>query len=269
MPAPAMAAPPGRSVRGRAPPGPPPSGPARPRACRAAPLRPGRQPGRPPWPADPVPAPRAPDRPGRTGPGSLRARRRPRAAASSMASGTGNTDSPGTSRRSLLVVSMRTRRHCSASITTARPADPRTCSQLSSTISSSRSASARTTPAIGSAASRSGTPSASATSAGTSAGSVREASSTSRAPSPKLPSASVATRSASRVLPHPPGPVNVTTRPPRSRSRTAAISRPRPTSELTSVGNPDCRCRRRDVCVLLLNRPGRYRAWYDPANCVI
>ena len=91
-------------------------------------------------------------------------------------------------------------------------ADARTCSQLSSTISSSRPASARTTPAIGLAASRSGTPSAAATDAGTSAASVREASSTSRAPSSKPPAASAAARSPSRVLPHPPGPVNVTTR---------------------------------------------------------
>ena len=40
-----------------------------------------------------------------------------------------------------------------ASITSHRPADPRTCSQLSSTTSNSRSASARTTPPIGFAAS--------------------------------------------------------------------------------------------------------------------
>ena len=187
----------------------------------------------------------------------------------SSSGGTGKTNSPGTSRRSLLVVRMRTRRQCPASMTTTRAADSRTCSQLSSTISSSRPASARTTPAIGSVASCSGTPSASATDAGTSAGSVREASSTSRAPSSKLPPASVATRSASRVLPQPPGPVSVTTRPPRSRSRTAAISGPRPTSELTSAGNPDCRCGRRDVCVLLLKRPGKCHASYDPASRLI
>src|SRR6516162_6034217 len=162
--------------------------------------------------------------------------------------GTGKTYSPGTSRRSLLVVTMRTWWHCSASMTTTRPAGPSTCSQLSSTISSSRSASARTTPAIGFVASRSGTPSPSATEAGTSAGSVREASSTSRAPSPNRPAASVAARSASRVLPHPPGPVNVTTRAVRRPSRTAAICGPRPTSELTSAGNPERRSSSGFVC---------------------
>ena len=139
--------------------------------------------------------------------------------------------------------------HCPASMTTTRPADPRTCSQLSSTISSSRSASARTTPAIGSAASRSGTPSASATAAGTSAGSVREASSTSRAPSSKPPAASAAARRASRVLPHPPGPVNVTTRAARRPSRTAASCGPRPTSELISAGSPKCRSTPRSVTI--------------------
>ena len=191
----------------------------------------------------------------------------------SPSGGTGKTNSPGTSRRSLLVTRMRIRRHCPASMTTTRPAGPRTCSQLSSTISSSRPASARTTPAIGSAASRSETPSASATDAGTSAGSVREASSTSRAPSPKPGSASVATRSASRVLPHPPGPVSVTTRPPRSRSCTAAISGPRPTSELTSAGNPDCLRGRPDVCAPLYSVLGgtallmtRLTASYDLAR---
>jgi hypothetical protein len=107
-------------------------------------------------------------------------------------------------------------------------------------ISSSRPASVRTMPAIGSAASRSDTPSASAMDAGTSAVSVREASSTSRAPSWKRPAASVAARSASRVLPHPPGPVSVTTREARRPSRTAAICGPRPTRELTSAGSPDC-----------------------------
>ena len=159
----------------------------------------------------------------------------------SPSGGTGKTNSPGTSRRSLLVVRMRTRGQCPASMATTRAADARTCSQLSSTISSSRSASARTTPAIGFAASRSGTPSVSAMVEGTSAGSVSEASSTSQAPSPNLSAASVAALRASRVLPHPPGPVSVTTRAVRRPSRTAAICGPRPTSELTSAGSPPCR----------------------------
>ena len=167
----------------------------------------------------------------------------------SPSGGTGKTNSPGTSRRSLLVFMMRTRGHCPASMTATPAADARTCSQLSSTISNSRPASARTTPATGSAASRSGTPSASATDAGTSAGSVREASSTSRAPSSKLPAASAAARSASRVLPHPPGPVNVTTRAARRPSRTAAISGPRPTSELISAGKPECCSTARSVTI--------------------
>ena len=81
---------------------------------------------------------------------------------------------------------------------------------------------------------------------------MREASSTSRAPSPNRSAASVAARSASRVLPHPPGPVNVTTRAVRRPSRIAAICGPRPTSELTSAGNPACRSSSRFVC-----RPAR------------
>ena len=167
----------------------------------------------------------------------------------SPSGGTGKTNSPGTSRRSRLVAMTRTRGHCPASTTTSRAAAPRTCSQLSSTISSSRPASARTTPATGSAASRSGTPSASATAAGTSAASVSEASSTSRAPSSKPPAASVAARSASRVLPHPPGPVSVTTRAARRPSRTAASCGPRPTSELTSAGSPECHSTPRSVTI--------------------
>ena len=186
--------------------------------------------------------------------------------AGSPSGGTGKTSSPGTSRRSLLVARNRTRRHWASSIATRPAAASRTCSQLSSTTSSSRSASWRTSPAAGVGASRSDTSRACTMLPGTRAGSVSRASSTSRAPSPKPASASAATRSASRVLPHPPGPVSVTIRPSRSRSRTAAISGPRPTSELTSAGNPDCRCGRRDVCVLLLKRPGKYKAWYDPAN---
>jgi hypothetical protein len=54
-------------------------------------------------------------------------------------------------------------------------------------------------------------------------------------------------------------------RPPRSRSRTAAISGPRPGSVLTSAGHPGCRCRRSNVCpfpksVLVGTTP------YDPAS---
>ena len=40
---------------------------------------------------------------------------------------------------------------------------------------------------------------------------------------------------------------------------TAAISGPRPTSELTSAGNPDCRCGRRDVCA-----PPLQACWQAP-----
>ena len=167
--------------------------------------------------------------------------------AGSPSGGTGKTSSPGTSRRSLPVARNRTPRHWATSVAT-RPAAPfRTCSQLSSTTSSSRSASARTSPAVGVGISRSDTPSACATLAGTRAGSVSGASSTSRAPSPKPASASAATRSASRVLPHPPAPVSVTTLAARRRSSTAAISGPRPTSASTSAGSPDCRGGIRDI----------------------
>jgi hypothetical protein len=110
--------------------------------------------------------------------------------------------SPGAN--GLLVARMRTQRHRPASMTTAL-ADPGTCSQLSGTISSSQSASACTTPAVGFAASRSGTPRASATDAEPARDRSGRPSSTSRAPSPNRSAASVAARSASRVLPHLPG----------------------------------------------------------------
>ena len=131
-----------------------------------------------------------------------------------------------------------------------------------------RPASARTSPAAGVGASRSDTPRACATLAGTRPGSVRRAQFDQPGAVPEAGLASAATRSASRVLPHPPGPVSVTTRPPRSRSRTAAISGPRPTSELTSAGNPGCCCGIRAVCTPL-NRPGRHHASYAPVNRLI
>ena len=100
----------------------------------------------------------------------------------------------GTSRRSLLVVRMRTPAwHCSASATTRLAVACRTCSQLSSTTSTSRSASAATRSAVRLLARRSGISRASATEAGTRAGSASDASSISRAPSSKPASASVAT----------------------------------------------------------------------------
>jgi hypothetical protein len=70
------------------------------------------------------------------------------------------------------------------------------------------------------------------------AGSRTAASGTNQTPSRKSAATSSATRTASRVLPTPPGPVSVTRRTPRRRSRsaTAATSRTRPTKLVSGTG---------------------------------
>ena len=144
---------------------------------------------------------------------------------------------------------MRTRGHCPASMTTTRAAAPRTCSQLSSTISSSRSASARTTPATG----FGGISFRDSQRLGDGRGNERGIGEGGQLDQPgavlEAAGGQRAARSASRVLPHPPGPVNVTTRAARRPSRTAASCGPRPTSELISAGSPECRSTPRSVTI--------------------
>ena len=113
-----------------------------------------------------------------------------------------------------------------ASAVLAQP--PIRCSQLSSTISTScgARASSRASRAgwPGWAASRNAAEMASATASS----SVTAASSTSHTPSPEPSSSPAATCSPSRVLPHPPAPVKVTSREDSTSARTSASSRSRP-----------------------------------------
>ena len=83
-------------------------------------------------------------------------------------------------------------------------------------------------------------PSVAATMAATRSGSTREARGTKTMPSGKASASSPATRSASLVLPIPPGPVRVSrwTSSRRRSAVTAAISRCRPTNEVACVGRP-------------------------------
>ncbi len=105
---------------------------------------------------------------------------------------------------------------------------PIRCSQLSTTISTSCSARASSSA---SSAGRPGCPvsrSAREMAAGTASWSVTAASSTSHTPSPNPSSSPAATCSPSRVFPHPPAPVKVTSRADSSRARTSETSRSRP-----------------------------------------
>ena len=74
----------------------------------------------------------------------------------------------------------------------------------------------------------------------TSPGSLTPCRSTQQAPSENRDATSPATSTASRVLPQPPEPVNVTTRASVTRSATFARSRSRPTNAATPTGSPLC-----------------------------
>src|SRR5680860_324803 len=74
----------------------------------------------------------------------------------------------------------------------------------------------------------------------TSPGSLTPCKSTQQAPSENRDATSRATSTASRVLPQPPEPVNVTTRASATRSATFALSRSLPTNAATRAGSPLC-----------------------------
>ena len=74
----------------------------------------------------------------------------------------------------------------------------------------------------------------------TSPGSLTPCRSTQQAPSENRDATSPTTSTASRVLPQPPEPVNVTTRASATRSATFARSRSRPTNAATPTGSPLC-----------------------------
>src|SRR6266567_1692316 len=103
-------------------------------------------------------------------------------------------------------------------------------------------------------ASCSGSPRQVATVCGSRSGSCSPPSSTRHTPSANRPPARAAARSATRVLPTPPGPVTVTSRAVLSNPSSTASSRWRPTNPVTSAGNsPGCRWIKRSVIVSSLD----------------
>ena len=190
----------------------------------------------------------APTRAANSGPASDAATAAAEPSAGSPSGGTGKTSSPGTSRRSLLVARNRSRRHWGKQRghqVRRRLQDVLAVVQHHQQLTAGQRADqpggrGRRIPLGHAQGLRD---------AGRDQGRIgKRAQFDQPGAVPEAGLASAATRSASRVLPHPPGPVSVTTRPPPSRSRTAAISGPRPTSELTSAGSPGCCCGRRAVC---------------------
>src|SRR6266571_4163405 len=167
--------------------------------------------------------------------------------------GTGRRSSPGTRSASRLVASTRTPGQAPRIVSTRLAAASTRCSQLSRISSRWRLASARSgrraapppsPPAAGASSLASSTRglTASSTAPGSSAGSRSDANSTSQAPSrPTSPPASsrVTASSARRVLPVPPGPTSVTSRPRPSSFRTWAISSSRPTKLVSGAGRFD------------------------------
>ena len=106
----------------------------------------------------------------------------------------------------------------------AAPAASSTCSQLSTSSNNRRPATASATVSISSTSPWGVTPKAVAMAAGTDEGSPTGASSTSHTPSGNSSAISAPTSRASRVLPTPPTPLNVTSRFDRTRSATSTSS---------------------------------------------
>src|SRR5215212_785791 len=150
--------------------------------------------------------------------------------------GTSQPSSPVTPRDSRLVASTRKREQELSSAAVRRAAASIRCSQLSSTRSISLS------PKASSRLSRRGrpgcscTPKVPATTWGTSAPSDSDSSSTSHTPSWYVPTRSLATSKASRVLPQPPVPVRVKSPVIASIPLTSTISRSRPTKVVLGPG---------------------------------
>ena len=111
-----------------------------------------------------------------------------------------------------------------------------TCSQLSRSINIVRLHSASMSPSSGGRPGSSATRRTDATVGATRAGSVTDASSTSHTPSPDPSDSSAPSRRASRVLPQPPAPTNVTNRESATSFRSSASSRCRPMKLVSSWG---------------------------------
>ncbi len=142
------------------------------------------------------------------------------------------TCSPRRPSGTRLVASTPTRGHAESSSTARAAAASASCSQLSSTISASRSARCAHTSAHGSTPGTAAAPTVSAIVAGITSSPVTGARSTSQAPSAQSSADSSATSIATRVLPTPPGPTTVVTRPDVVSAATRARSSSRPTSEV-------------------------------------
>jgi hypothetical protein len=173
-----------------------------------------------------------------------------RATASSPDSGgTRHTVSPATPSGSRLVASMVTPGQARTSSTATSATAPSTCSQLSRQSSNRRSpicrASEAPAPLPRSVAST--TPSAAATSSGTTIGSPVAARSTQWTPSGQPARCRVATSTASRVLPQPPGPARVTSLAALSAPARDSSSDSRPTKLVSGV----------IVAPMITNCPGR------------
>ena len=118
-------------------------------------------------------------------------------------------------------------------------AAPITCSRLSRMSSQASSLSRSARASSGEHVPASSAPTARATPANTSPGWVTAASGTNAVPDPKRSASRSPTATASRVLPTPPGPVNVTNRTPGRASRPASspMACSRPTSEVVPAGS--------------------------------
>ena len=150
--------------------------------------------------------------------------------------GTRQASSPGMWSGSRLVASTVRSGHERSSSSARRAHESIRCSQLSSTSKSRRGASCIARAVAPGCPARSWRPSASATASGTSDWSASGARSTSQTPSGKPRSLPDAASMASRVLPHPPGPVSVTSRLRSSRRHTSVSSRSRPTKLVSLRG---------------------------------
>ena len=148
--------------------------------------------------------------------------------ASTSSEGTGQSCSSATRTPSRLVARIVTVAERARMASMRSAAASSTCSQLSNTSSRIRPSSAAATLSLTVLPGCWVMPSTAATASGTAAGSVTAASSKSQTPSGYSSASCVATSSASRVLPTPPTPVNVTSRCARSAASISRTSDSRP-----------------------------------------
>ena len=152
--------------------------------------------------------------------------------------GTCQTVSPATRSGSRLVASSRSSAEAVSSRWHSQAHSSSRCSQLSSTRTSDRERRASPSVSMSGRFFSSVTPTTVATRETTRSGLETSDSSAYRAPSGNSAATLASTRSASRVLPMPPGPVSVTIRPSNTSLRTSTSSCSRPTKLLSSAGSP-------------------------------